>query len=113
MLGVGTLSTPCWQYFNQGLFIFDFIIVAPGDRFTGQDVEILANCERCSVPSFVRSKADMHIDNIIKETRDAGKDSCEARRRRIELVRRKYTDDTRQTIKSELGKAGLDSEKKI
>ena len=38
--------------------------MVPGNRFTEQDLDILANCEMYNIPSFiVRPKADIHIQN--------------------------------------------------
>lgn len=42
--GAGTLKVPDWQYFNdQGLFIFDLIILVVDIRFTKIDLAILEN----------------------------------------------------------------------
>lgn len=67
--GAGTQNIPAWQYFiNQGLFVFDLILIAIGDRFEETDIQLLRDCHRFKIPSFiVRSKADMHIDNMMKE----------------------------------------------
>ncbi|KAI5995044.1 interferon-inducible GTPase-domain-containing protein [Pisolithus albus] len=67
--GAGTLSQPDWLYFNnQGLFVFDCIIVLFDNRFTETDAAILANCNRFQIPTYiVRSKADLHINNILND----------------------------------------------
>ena len=67
--GAGTTTISDWQYFNdQGLFVFDFIIMVYDVRFTKIDVNIIENCYRYNIPVFiVRSKADQHIDNMLKE----------------------------------------------
>ncbi|SJK96911.1 uncharacterized protein ARMOST_00159 [Armillaria ostoyae] len=73
--GSGTLACSDWTYFNdQGLYIFDAIIILFNDRFTATDIAILKNCARYNIPTYiVRSKSDIHIDNIIKKkTREAG-----------------------------------------
>ncbi|KAK0475508.1 interferon-inducible GTPase-domain-containing protein [Armillaria novae-zelandiae] len=69
--GSGTLSCSDWTYFNnQGLFIFDAIIVLFNDRFTATDAAILKNAERYNIPTYiVRSKSDIHVENIVKKTR--------------------------------------------
>jgi energy-coupling factor transporter ATP-binding protein EcfA2 len=66
--GAGTLTIPEWQYFNsQGLFIFDAIIVVFDNRFTQSDLAILEHSARFKIPTFiVRSKSEVHIDNIMK-----------------------------------------------
>lgn len=70
--GAGTTAVPDWQYFNdQGLFIFDFIIMVYDVRFTKIDVSIIENFLRFNIPLFiVRSKADQHIQNMIKAETD-------------------------------------------
>ncbi|KAI5995058.1 interferon-inducible GTPase-domain-containing protein [Pisolithus albus] len=75
--GAGTLNQPGWQYFNnQGLFVFDCIIVLVGDRFTQTDLAILENCRRFQIPTYiVRSKADFHICNLMN---DMGYDNTQA-----------------------------------
>ena len=67
--GAGTTRVPDWQYFNdQGLFVFDFIVMVYDVRFTKIDVGIIENCYRFNIPVFiVRSKADQHIDNMLKD----------------------------------------------
>lgn len=65
--GAGTLNVSDWQYFNdQGLFVFDFIVMVYDVRFTKIDVDIMENCYRFNIPVLVvRSKADQHINNMI------------------------------------------------
>lgn len=67
--GSGTLACSDWTYFNdQGLYIFDAIIILFNDRFTATDIAILKNCERYNIPTYiVRSKSDIHIENIIQK----------------------------------------------
>ncbi|PBK73338.1 P-loop containing nucleoside triphosphate hydrolase protein [Armillaria solidipes] len=67
--GSGTLACSDWTYFNdQGLYIFDAIIILFNDRFTATDIAILKNCARYNIPTYiVRSKSDVRIDNIIKK----------------------------------------------
>ncbi|KAK0225344.1 interferon-inducible GTPase-domain-containing protein [Armillaria fumosa] len=87
--GSGTITCPDWTYFNdQGLYIFDAIIILFNDCFTATDMAILRNCARYMIPAYiVRSKSDVHIDNlIVKKRRSAGpkadlaKISAEARK---------------------------------
>ena len=107
--GAGTQTTPGGSaYFNaQGLFIFDFIIVVTGDRFTEQDLDILANCRMYNIPSFVvRPKADTHIQNMANDEDYSYGDA--------QMI---YTDSTRDHFKEELRvaarKLNLDSDKEI
>ncbi|KAK0505354.1 interferon-inducible GTPase-domain-containing protein [Armillaria luteobubalina] len=67
--GSGTPNCPDWTYFNdQGLYIFDAIIVLLGDRFTEGDLAILKNCQRYCIPTYiVRSKSDVHIEDLVKK----------------------------------------------
>ncbi|KAI5855522.1 interferon-inducible GTPase-domain-containing protein [Tricharina praecox] len=97
--GAGTINIPSWQYFNQqGLFIFDFIILVYDARFTEIDADILENCHRFDIPVFiVRSKADQHIANMMIEDDDLT--YTEARDR--------YIADTRQNLESNLKKRNL------
>lgn len=100
--GAGTQSIPHHDYFiKQGLYVFDLIILAIGDRFEEIDVRILENCAKFEVPAFiVRSKADMHIFNSVKEYRDYS-------RRCYEKCRDEFIDDTQQMVSEELEKGGL------
>ncbi|KIK65229.1 hypothetical protein GYMLUDRAFT_220502 [Collybiopsis luxurians FD-317 M1] len=70
--GAGTLQVPRYQYFNdQGLYIFDAIIVLWNDRFTDTDIAIIDNCARFRIPCFiVRSKSDNHIRAIANDMKD-------------------------------------------
>ncbi|RPB07901.1 hypothetical protein P167DRAFT_491692, partial [Morchella conica CCBAS932] len=67
--GAGTQRIPHHDYFvRQGLFVFDLVVLAIGDRFEEIDVRIIEDCARFQIPTFiVRSKADMHILNSMKE----------------------------------------------
>ena len=109
MPGVGVQSIPdSSDYFNtQGLFIFDFIIVVLADGFRTQELSILASCKMYNIPSFlVSSKADIKIQNI-ETDRDCSR----------EEAHRIHIDETRRTLKKELGRApkelGLDCDQEI
>lgn len=110
--GAGTLKIPDWQYFNaQGLYVFDCIIVLFDNRFTMTDVAILSNCARFNIPAFiVRSKADQHIRNVMKEmgydSDDENADS-ELRDRLYQEARQHFIEGTRENIKSNLENANL------
>ncbi|KAF8243398.1 P-loop containing nucleoside triphosphate hydrolase protein [Wilcoxina mikolae CBS 423.85] len=97
--GAGTANIPAWQYFNkQGLFIFDFIILVYDARFTKIDADILENCRRFQIPAFiVRSKANMHIQNMRNEDDDLEYDEARA----------KFVEATRENLDDELKKFGL------
>ncbi|KAH8152795.1 uncharacterized protein LAJ45_03020 [Morchella importuna] len=85
--GAGTIRVRDWQYFNdQGLYIFDIIMIAVGDRITKTDIDLLFHCKRFGIPTFfVRSKADQHIRNDMAEDDEA--DENEVRTGYIELTR--------------------------
>lgn len=110
--GAGTLQVRDWQYFNdQGLYIFDAIIVLVDNRFTATDVAILRNCRRFKIPSYiVRSKADGHIRNTMRE---AGYDSDDedrdvSSRPRLEKEARDHlVSETRENIRNNLKAAEL------
>ncbi|KAI6123417.1 interferon-inducible GTPase-domain-containing protein [Pisolithus croceorrhizus] len=112
--GAGTLQQSDWLYFNsQGLFVFDCIIVLFDARFTTTDIAILKNCQRFQIPTYiVRSKADTHIRNIM---RDIGYDSSsDDRARRTELyntAREQYIKETRATVQRNLREADLPDQK--
>ncbi|KAI6115187.1 interferon-inducible GTPase-domain-containing protein [Pisolithus croceorrhizus] len=111
--GAGTLKIPDWQYFNaQGLYVFDCIIVLFDNRFTMTDVAILSNAKRFRIPTYiVRSKADQHIRNLM---RDMGYDSEQddeddpgRRARLLTAARKQYIEETRKSVKTNLENAGL------
>lgn len=72
--GAGTTNVPAEQYFvDQGLYVFDFIVLVWGDRWTAIDKMIVEDAMRFRVPLFiVRSKSDEHIENMMKKERHKG-----------------------------------------
>ncbi|KAK0473220.1 interferon-inducible GTPase-domain-containing protein [Armillaria novae-zelandiae] len=101
--GAGTLSCPDWTYFNdQGLYIFDAIIVVFNDRLTNTDIAILRNCERYKIPTYiVRSKSDIHIENILKKKRrEAGAKSDPAKI--LEEAHKEYITKTEECVRLNL-----------
>ncbi|KAK0493920.1 interferon-inducible GTPase-domain-containing protein [Armillaria luteobubalina] len=103
--GSGTLACSDWTYFNdQGLYIFDAIIILFNDRFTATDIAILKNAERYNIPTYiVRSKSDVHVENIIKrKRRGAG-----ARRDPTSILHeacKEYVTRTQESVRSNLMK---------
>ncbi|KAK0240898.1 interferon-inducible GTPase-domain-containing protein [Armillaria nabsnona] len=101
--GSGTVNCPDWTYFNdQGLYIFDAIIVLLGDRFTEGDLAILKNCKRYCIPTYiVRSKSDTHIGNLVegKRKRPGTRDDPIGI---YEEARKEYLDKTRETVRVNL-----------
>lgn len=102
--GAGTLSVPDWKYFNnQGLYIFDAIIVLMDARFTAIDIAILQNCARFKIPSYiVRSKSLTHIENVSRDMRRTRHSEVH-----YEHARDKYMMETRKSVSTNLPKAGL------
>ncbi|PCH37643.1 hypothetical protein WOLCODRAFT_160924 [Wolfiporia cocos MD-104 SS10] len=108
--GAGTLEVADWEYFNnQGLYIFDCIIVLFDTRFFATDIAILKHCAHFGIPSFiVRSKSQIHIQNIIEETLEyaAEEDDIDGEGMRRE-ARTRYILDTNVSVAYNLGRAGL------
>lgn len=111
--GAGTLSIPGWQYFNQqGLYIFDCIIVLFDNRFTATDIAILENCARFKIPAYiVRSKSDQNVNNVLKDVRRTYKkdklSETELRKRSKEI----YTKETQESVDKGLEMANLPSQR--
>ncbi|EPS93834.1 hypothetical protein FOMPIDRAFT_1135394 [Fomitopsis schrenkii] len=74
--GAGTLEVPEWQYFtDQGLYIFDCIIVLFDTRLTATDIALLRGAARFTIPTYiVRSKALQHISNLAIDISEDGDD---------------------------------------
>ena len=111
--GAGTLKCRDWQYFNdQGLYVFDCIIVLFDNRFTMTDIAILVNARRFNIPTYiVRSKADQHIRNVMM---DMGYDSegddeedVERRNKLYKAARKRFIEHTRKNVKANLEDANL------
>ncbi|EPS98978.1 hypothetical protein FOMPIDRAFT_159477, partial [Fomitopsis schrenkii] len=98
--GAGTLSIPDWQYFtDQGLYIFDCIVVLFDNRFTATDVAILRNCARFQIPTYiVRSKSRQHIENIMEDMPNEDSDAPGVRA----AAREQYIRETRESVKKNL-----------
>ncbi|KAG2130616.1 interferon-inducible GTPase-domain-containing protein [Suillus bovinus] len=114
--GAGTIRIPDWQYFNaQGLYVFDCIVVLFDNRFTQTDIAILLNCRRFKIPTYiVRSKADQHIRNIIREIGEDSDDETADRSQRSTLymtAREKLVNETRRNVKENLAEANLPAQK--
>lgn len=105
--GAGTQRIPHHDYFiKQGLYIFDLIILAIGDRFEEIDARILEDCARFKVPVFiVRSKADMHILNSMEEEEEY--DSSSENSKLYKRCRDMYVRETQQMVSEELERCGL------
>ena len=110
--GVGTLNQREAHYFlDQGLFMFDCIIVVFDTRFTAADIAILRYCQILSIPvCIVRSKALQHIDNTKADTfRDRLSSSNSDRYQEIAQVR--FVRETQKTVAEGLRAAGLNDQR--
>lgn len=120
--GAGTWDINDWTYFtDQGLYIFDCILVVWSTRFTKTDLMILEKCQRFGIPAYiVRSKSDEQIRNLQKtkmvgdedsdEEDDTDDDTDRARARasrHFAEARDQYISATRQNVEWNLREAGL------
>jgi len=109
--GAGTLSIPDWEYFtDQGLYIFDCILVLFDARFTATDVAILRNCARFRIPAFVvRSKARQHIRNLAKdiEGEDSDIEDEDMTPATLARAREQYVKESRESVARNLELAEL------
>jgi GTP-binding protein EngB required for normal cell division len=109
--GAGTIKCRDWQYFNdQGLYVFDFIIVLFDNRFTMTDIAILVNARRFNIPTYiVRSKADQHILNIMKEKGYDSDDeeNVEHRNKLYKAARKQFVEETRKSVRANLEDTNL------
>jgi GTP-binding protein EngB required for normal cell division len=107
--GAGTLKVPDWKYFNdQGLFVFDCIVVVVNNRFTATDVAILSNARRFGIPAFiVRSKADQHIRNLMKDIGYNSDDEGGDKASYFTRARDQYVAETIRSIRTNLQEAKL------
>jgi len=107
--GAGTLNIPQWDYFNQqGLFIFDAIIVVHSDRFTETDIAILNGCEKCNIPWYiVRSKSDAHINNELEAALADEEPNEEEKLAAYQKIRDNLISVTQQNVRDNLERASL------
>lgn len=110
--GAGTLRQQDWLYFNtQGLFVFDCIVVLFDNRFTQTDLSILMSCRRLGIPTYiVRSKADLHIANVMHDIMgyESEDDADRSRYRELyETAKHQFVADTRDTVRRNLKDADL------
>ncbi|KAJ3835216.1 hypothetical protein F5878DRAFT_322740 [Lentinula raphanica] len=115
--GAGTLTAPSWNYFHdQGLFVFDAIMVVWDNRFTDVDIAVLENCVRLKIPAFIiRTKSDVHISNIEERMRDVVEAdptlTNKDRKSRYTVIpfsaRAEYISETRSGVERSLHNANL------
>ncbi|KZT00044.1 uncharacterized protein LAESUDRAFT_576400 [Laetiporus sulphureus 93-53] len=103
--GAGTLTVPAAQYFNdQGLYIFDCIIVVIGERITEIDIAIMQNASLYNIPTYiVRPKSLQRIENTIQDIAEDSDDEDEEKRGvLIQRARKTYVTTARDSIKHNL-----------
>ncbi|KAJ7782249.1 interferon-inducible GTPase-domain-containing protein [Mycena maculata] len=110
--GAGTLQVRDWQYFNnQGLYVFDALVVLVDNRFTMTDVAILRNARLFGIPCYiVRSKADSHVRNLMREMGYESDDEEQDARSRAALehvAREHFVSATRKNVQEILRGADL------
>ena len=108
--GAGTLRQSDWLYFNtQGLFVFDCVVVLFDNRFSEIDIAILTNCRRFQIPTYiVRSKADVHIRNLMYDDGYSSDHDDSIRRESMyAAARQRLVADTRETVRRNLKEADL------
>jgi GTP-binding protein EngB required for normal cell division len=119
--GAGTRNIPAMQYFNQqGLYIFDCIIVLIDTRFTESDIWILQQCKlvKPEIPTFiVRSKSDQHITNTYNsriQVDDEEQELDSAAKAQIRAnCKAEYITKTKETVRKNLEKVGLDEKQRV
>ncbi|KAG8219026.1 P-loop containing nucleoside triphosphate hydrolase protein [Butyriboletus roseoflavus] len=115
--GAGTIKCRDWQYFNdQGLYVFDCIVVLFDNRFTMTDVAILVNARRFKIPTYiVRSKADQHIRNTMMEmgydSEEDDEEDVERRDKLYKAARKQFIDKTRKSVQVNLEDANLPNQR--
>ncbi|KAJ7606747.1 interferon-inducible GTPase-domain-containing protein [Mycena polygramma] len=111
--GAGTLQVRDWQYFNdQGLYVFDALVVVVDNRFTMTDVAILHNARLFGIPCYiVRSKADSHVRNLMREMpgydSDDEEQDVESRAQLESGAREHFVRETRKNVRENLRHADL------
>jgi energy-coupling factor transporter ATP-binding protein EcfA2 len=110
--GAGTTAVSDWQYFNdQGLFAFDFIVMVYDVRFTKIDVSIIENCYRFNILVFiVRSKADQHIDNMMKQLELDSPPGSEEYKKVHEDITAQFVQETRSDFDKHISTMAENSE---
>ncbi|KIK66091.1 hypothetical protein GYMLUDRAFT_38574 [Collybiopsis luxurians FD-317 M1] len=117
--GAGTLTAPSSNYFyDQGLYVFDALIIAWDTYFSNVDTAMLQNCVGRKIPAFiVRTKSDTHISEIEDRMREAIETdptlTDEDRETEHSIIpfsaRAEYISETRQNIELCLRNANLPS----
>ncbi|KAF9047494.1 immunity-related GTPases-like protein, partial [Panaeolus papilionaceus] len=102
--GANTPRVSGWRYFvDQGLYVFDVLVVVFADRFTQTAGTLIGNANKCHIPAFlVRTKADQLVNNAIA---DSG-DTMSREEAKEQVVR-----ETRETVQVNLLRSGLPNQR--
>ncbi|KDR74261.1 hypothetical protein GALMADRAFT_573774 [Galerina marginata CBS 339.88] len=90
--GANTPNISGWLYFmDQGLYIFDVLVILFSDRFTQTIGTLLSNAHQCGIRTFlVRTKSDYLIQSLKNDHR--------RRRLNDEQARRMFIDETQSMV---------------
>ncbi|KAF9038191.1 interferon-inducible GTPase-domain-containing protein [Panaeolus papilionaceus] len=93
--GANTPTIQGWMYFaEQGLFVFNVMVVVFADRFTQTTGTLIDNANKCSMPSFlVRTKADQLVRNAKYDYDDDEPLSDDAAQKLVVTATRKMVSD--------------------
>ncbi|PPR03402.1 hypothetical protein CVT24_012527 [Panaeolus cyanescens] len=102
--GANTPRVQGWMYFvQQGLFVFDVLVIVFADRFTQTAGTLINNANKCSIPAFlVRTKADQLIYNAKSDA---------ARPLSDQAAREMVVDQTRHMVEANLAQLGLPNQR--
>ncbi|KAF8437304.1 hypothetical protein L210DRAFT_3647596 [Boletus edulis BED1] len=107
-LEVGRYTNPGHADHFAWTHVFDCVIVLFNNRFTMTDQAILTNCHRYRIPTFVvRSKADQHIRNLMKEMGYDSDDEGQTKERMYKAAREQFIAETHRSVKENLQEAQL------
>lgn len=113
--GAGAVKRHDWQYFNdQGLYVFDSIVILFDNRFTVTDIAILDNARRFNIPTYiVRSKADQWIRNIMLDTGYDSDDNVDIEHwnKQYDAARKQFIEQTRKSVQMYLENANLPNQR--
>ncbi|KAF9045518.1 interferon-inducible GTPase-domain-containing protein [Panaeolus papilionaceus] len=102
--GANTPTIQGWMYFvQQGLFVFDVLVIVFADRFTQTVGTLINNANKCSIPTFiVRTKSDQLVNNVKDDSPHPLSDQA---------ARDVVVSQTRDTVMENLAKLGLPNQR--
>ncbi|KIY62896.1 P-loop containing nucleoside triphosphate hydrolase protein [Cylindrobasidium torrendii FP15055 ss-10] len=107
--GGGTRTVPGANYFNdQGLYVFDAILVVFAGRFTELDLVILRHTYKWGIPAYiVRSKADQDIQNRMERAQRRANALHENREPVIDEEKQAFICEVHDNVRKSLEEEGL------